>query len=153
MERYMKNNSKTPRDVILGKKINRETVYYTALFGAATITALILLFIAYSQGNKELKIYSYVLAPLFFAATAVSARYTCFTKDRIHAQDGVLVIKTFFRTRKLKIAKIEKLTALKSGDDKRTSVKITYLGKVLNYKFKNITKEEVAHLRRTTSKY
>lgn len=140
------------KDVISGLHVSKEGLYYIALFGAASITAAVLLIIAYVQHNSPLKIYSFVLLPLFLILTAVAARFTYVTKNRVYVKDGTLVIKSFFLTRKLKTEKIDKLTAAKNGETEITSVNITYCTKTYKYKFKNFTKEDISHLRRVTSK-
>ena len=144
---------KKSKDVITGHSINKESVYYICLFGAAVITALILLIIAYIQRNSGLKIYSWILLPFFSLCTAIAARYTYVGKSKIYVLDGVLVIKSFFATRKFRIEKIEKLTSATNNKDGVTALNIGYKGKVINYKFKTITKEEIAHLRHATSKH
>ena len=141
------------KDVVLGLCINRESVYYSALFGTASLTALVLLIISYAQRNAGLKIYSWILLPVFVICTAIAARYAFVSKNKIYAQCGTLVIKSFFVTRKYEIAKIDKLTAATNNKDGVTSVNVIYGRSTHNYKYKSITKEEIAHLRRVTSKY
>ena len=141
------------KDVVYGLGVNRESIYYTALFGAASLTALVLLIISYAQKNTALKIYAWVLLPVFAICTVIAARYSIQSKNKVYAQCGVLVIKSFFATRKFEIMKIEKLTAATNNKDGVTTVNVCYGGRTFNYKFKSMTKEEIAHLRRVISKY
>jgi hypothetical protein len=141
------------KDVVYGLGVNRESIYYTALFGAASLTALVLLIISYAQKNTALKIYAWVLLPIFAICTVIAARYSFQSKNKVYVQCGVLVIKSFFITRKFEIMKIEKLTAATNNKDGVTTVNICYGGRTFNYKFKSMTKEEIAHLRRVISKY
>ena len=141
------------KDVVYGLGVNRESLYYTALFGAASVTALVLLFISYAQKNTALKIYAWILLPIFAICTAIAARYAFASKNKIYAHDGVLVIKSFFITRKFEIAKIEKLTAATNNKSGVTTVNVFFGGRNYNYKLRSMTKEEIAHLRRATSKY
>lgn len=141
------------KDVIKGLEINRESVYYTALFGAASVVSLVLLIISYVQRNAGLKIYSWILLPIFLIGTLAAARYAFVSKNRIYTKCGVLVIKSFFITRHFEIAKIEKLTAAKFGDKGLASVNITYGEKSFKYTFKDCSKEEINELRRLTSRH
>ena len=140
------------KEVITGLRISRESIYYTALFGVAFILSLVLLFIAISQSNKALTIYASVLVPVFLISTLIAVRFTCFTKNRIYVEDEVLVIKTFFTTRKFSIKKIKKLTFPQSEGETVTSVNITYCDQTFRYNFKNLEKEEAQHLKRAVSK-
>ena len=141
------------KDVVYGLGVNKESVYYTALFGAASLTALVLLIISYAQRNTALKIYAWILLPIFAICTVIAARYSFASWNKIYAHCGVLVFKSFFITRKFEIAKIEKLTAATNNKDGVTTVNVCYGDRTFNYKFKSMTKEEIAHLRRATSKY
>lgn len=141
------------KDIVYGLSVNRESLYYTALFGAASITALVLLIISYAQKNTALKIYAWILLPVFALCTLIATRYSFASKNKIYAQRGILVIKSFFITRKFEILKIEKISAATNNKNGVTAVNVFYGGKTYNYKLKSMTKEEIAHLRRVTSKY
>lgn len=141
------------KNVIKGLEINRESVYYTALFGVASLVSLVLLIVSYVQRNTGLKIYSWILLPVFAVCTLVAARYAFVSKSRIYTKCGVLVIKSFFVTRHFEIAKIEKLTAAKFGENDLASVNITYGEKSFKYTFKGCSKEEINELRRITSRH
>jgi hypothetical protein len=141
------------KDVVYGLGVNRESLYYTALFGVASVTALVLLITSYAQKNTALKIYAWILLPIFAIFTLIAARYSFVSKNKIYAQCGVLVIKSFFITRKFEILKIEKISAATNNKNGVTAVNVFYGGKTYNYKLKSMTKEEIAHLRRVTSKY
>ncbi len=140
------------KEVITGLRVNRESVYYTALFGAAFLLSVALLIISLVQENKGLTIYASVLVPLFLVASLVAARSVCVSKNKIYVRRGVLVIKSFFCTRRIEIASIERLTAANFGNKGQTSVNVTYGNKTAKYIFKNLTKEEIAHLRRATAR-
>lgn len=144
---------KKSKETIIGLRVNKESLYYSILFGVATLVAIVLMIFAFSHNNPGLKIYSCILTPIFAVLSAIAIRFTVMSKDKIHVVDGVLVIKSFFCTRKIKVADIEKLTAAKFGTKGLTSVNITYCGKTAKYIYKNMTKEEIALLRRSTSKY
>lgn len=148
----MKNNNKEKKDVIAGLNINKESVYYSALFGLAFFVSIALLVIAKTQNNKGLIIYSAVLIPLFFISAVIATRFACISKNKIHVNNGKLVIKTFFLTRRLKVSDIKKMTCAQLGDKGMTSLKFTMRNKVIRYKFKNFTKEESLHLRHSISK-
>ena len=64
------------------------------------------------------------------------------------------MIKSFTMTRKIAIYEIGKVSAATNVKTNVTSVKINY-GKnnTVKYKYKNFTKEEIAHLKRATSRY
>ena len=147
------SKNKNSKEVIKDYGINKESIYYICLFGAAVITSLVLLIIAYSQRNSGLKIYSWILLPTFILATVMAVRYAYTFKDKIHVVGDVLVIKSFFATKRYEINKIKKLTAATNNTDGITTVNIIYNKSVTKYKFTSITKEEIAHLRRATSKY
>ena len=146
----MKNTkgNKNSKEVILGFRVSRESIYYTSLFGVAFIISLVLLCIAVSRHNKALTIYAAILVPLFIVTASIAARFTCLSKNKIHVKDGFLVIKTFFVTRRFKIAEIKKITSAQSGSDSATSLKITYRDKTFKYTFKNFTKEQASQLKR-----
>lgn len=151
----MKKNasSNNERDVIVGKKTNKESIYYIALFGVALVVSIVLLFISISQKNTGLTIYSSILIPVFVVSTAVSARLAFIGKDKMYVEDRVLVIKKFFSTKKYPIDKIEKLKVTKNYEKDNTSVKITYKNETDKYIFKNFTKEDGAHLKSATFKH
>lgn len=151
----MKKNasSNNERDVIVGKKTNKESIYYIALFGVALVVSIVLLFISISQKNPGLTIYSSILIPVFVVSTAVAARLAFIGKDKMYVEDRVLVIKKFFSTKKYPIDKIEKLKVTKNYEKDNTSVKITYKNETDKYIFKNFTKEDGAHLKSATFKH
>lgn len=141
------------KEVISGLRANRESLYYTILFGAASIVAVVLLIVAFVQKNSPLKVYTYIMLPVFALATTAAARYTFVSKDRIYTKCGVLVIKSFFITRRFKIENIDRLTAATNNKDNVTTVNVVVGDRTASYKFKNMSKEEIAHLRRATQKH
>ena len=151
----MKNifKSNTSKEVIKDYGINKESVYYVCLFGAASITALVLLIIAYAQRNSGLKIYSWILLPVFILSTVMAARYAYTFKDKIYVADDALLVKCFLATKRYEIDKIDRLTAATNNTDGITSINVCYENTVTNYKLTSMSKEEIAHLRRATSKY
>ena len=151
----MKNifKSNTSKEVIKDYGINKESIYYVCLFGAASITALVLLIIAYAQRNSGLKIYSWILLPVFILSTVMAARYAYTFKDKIYVADDALFVKCFLATKRYEIDKIERLTAATNNTDGITSINVCYENTVTNYKLTSMSKEEIAHLRRATSKY
>lgn len=148
----MKDNS-NKKDVITGTKISRESLYYIILFGIAALFSLVLLVIGIVQGNKKLIIYSAIILPLFVIASALAARGAYVSRSTVYTDGDTLFIKSFFRTEKIRIKEIEKLSAAKNDKTGKTSVKITHAKKVSKYTFKNFNKEEISHLRRATSKF
>ena len=145
----MKKNltKENTKDVIRGSSLSRESIYYTALFGVAFIVSLVLLFIAIKQGNNGLIIYSSILIPVFLISALVAARFTVLSKNKIYVENGTLVIKTFFATRKFKTADIRKFTSAQH-ENNVTAIRITYHNKVHKFSFKNFTKEEITHMKR-----
>ena len=145
----MKKNpiKENTKDVILGFRVSRESIYYTALFSVAFVISLVLLFIAIKQGNSGLTIYASVLVPVFLTSAVIAARFTSLSKNKIYVDNGILVIKTFFATNKFKTSSIQKLTSAQH-DKNVTSIKITYKNQIHKYNFKNFTKEEASHLKR-----
>ena len=147
------SSDKSERDVIVGHKISKESIYYTALFGVAMIVAIALLFVSISQNNTGLTIYSSCLIPLFLMSTAIAARCIFISKDKMYVENGTLVIKKFFSTKKYSIDKIEKLKVTKNYEKDNTAVKITHKNETAKYIFKNFTKEDGAHLKNATFKH
>ena len=140
------------KEVLYGQRVNKESVYYSALFGAASVTALVLLIIAYAQRNTDLKIYSYVLLPVFMLCTAIAVRYTIMCKDRIYVKDGTLTVKGFFVNRSFEIESIERLTTTSLGDGKPTRVKIVYGKESYRYSLWNFSNEDAVRLKKITSR-
>ena len=145
----MKKNltNENTKNVIRGERLSRESIYYTSLFGLAFIVSLVLLFIAIKQGNNGLIIYSSILIPVFLISALVAARFTVLSKNKIYVDNGILVIKTFFATKKFKTADIKKFTSAQH-ENNVTAIKITYQNKVHKFNFKNFTKEEITHMKR-----
>ena len=147
------SSKKAHKDVITGFKVNKETVYYTCLFGVAFLISIALMLVGKAQENKGLITYASFLIPLFLSATAVAARFVYVSKSTVYASEGMLVIKTFFRTAKIEIARIQTLKTVKQTDKNATYVQIGHSGRVEGFGLKRLTKEEVTHLRRATSKF
>ena len=149
----MKDNSQSrSKDVIKGNPLNKETLYYSILFGVGFIVILVLMILGCCYHNPGLAIYAGILTPIFLAVSLLSLRYTLVSMDTIYAEEGVLVVKTLLSTKKFEIAKIDKLTAATNNNDNVTTINITVGENTARYEFKNITKDEIAHLRRVTSK-
>ena len=143
-ENLTKENTK---NVIKGFRLSRESVYYTSLFSVAFVVSLVLLFIAIGQENTGLIIYSSILIPIFLSCAIVAARFTVLSKNKIYVENGTLVIKTFFATKKFKTADIRKFTSAQH-ENNVTAIKITYQNKIHKFNFKNFTKEDLTHMKR-----
>ena len=141
------------RNVIKGARLNRETLYYTVLFGAATITAIVLLILGISYKNTSLIVYTSCLIPLFSLSCLAVLRLTLISRDTLYVEDGELVVKRFFKTEKIKLADIDKVTAVTDDKKESATVNVTHGKNVSKYTFKYFTKEEIAHLKRATSKH
>lgn len=148
----MKDKQSIKKDIIKGTKISREGIYYTALFTLGAIVAAILVFVGMAKENKGLTIYASVLLPIFVISALVAARFVCISVGTVCKKGDVLVIKTFFMTRRYNVGEIEKLYVTQSKDEKITEIKIAYRDNVVDYTFKNMTKEEAAHFKRATLK-
>lgn len=135
------------KDIIKGFRLSRESLYYAILFGVAFAVSLVLLFIAIKQENKGLIIYSSILIPIFLISASVATRFTVLSKNKIYVDNGILVIKTFFATKKFKTADIKKFTSAQN-EKNITAIKITYQNRVHKFNFKNFTKEDLTHMKR-----
>ena len=140
------------KDVIRGARLNRETLYYTVLFGAATVTALVLLILGISYKNTSLIVYTSCLIPLFSLLCLTVLRLTLISKDTLYVEDGELVVKRFFKTERIKLRDIGKVSAVTDDKKNSTTINVTHGKIVSKYTFKHFTKEDIAHLRRVTSK-
>ena len=148
----MKDKQSIKKDIIKGPKISREGIYYASLFTLGAIVAAILVFVGMAKENKGLTIYASVLLPIFVISALVAARFVCISVGTVCKKGDVLVIKTFFMTRRYNVGEIEKLYVTQSKDEKITEIKIAYRDNVVDYTFKNMTKEEAAHFKRATLK-
>ena len=147
----MKETNTNKKEVIVGAKMNLESLYYTALFFVGSIVAGLLLYRGITRPNKALMIYCIVLLPLLFIAALISLRFACVSKNTVHKKNDKLIVKTFFITRKHNLCDIVRLSAAHNGADGTTSVNITNHRKTVSYTFKKLTNEEVSHLRRAAS--
>ena len=148
----MKDILTNKRTTVFKSRLNRESIYYTALFCIGAIVAVVLRYIGKAKANKGLMTYASVLIPVFIVAALVAVRFAITSRNPIYAKENKLVVKSYFITRRYNVAEIEKLTVAQNGSNGLTYVNITYRYKTANYIFKSITKEEVAHLRRVASK-
>lgn len=148
----MKEAKKENKDVIIGFKANRESIYYTSLFSVAFAASILLLIFGKTQNNKGLVTYASVLIPVFLISALIAARFTCVGKNKVYLTKNTLVIKTFFITRKFKTSEIKKLTSAKYGDG-CTSLNIKYHQKTYKYNFKNITKDDVSKIKHAIPKH
>ena len=147
----MKENATNKKETIAGAKINRESLYYTVLFGIGAIVSAILIYIGVAKHNKGLMIYSIVLAPILLALALVFARVTCVSKNTVYKKNDRLVIKSFLITRKFITKDIKKITVAQNGADGITSVNVKYQRRTYNFRLKKITKEEAACIKRAAS--
>ena len=144
---------KNSRDVIRGAKLSREFLYYAVLFGIGCITSLVLLVFGIVNKQTALIVYTSIIVPIFLALTLVFSRLTLVSHNTIYVENGTLVIKSFFKTREFAIMEIGKVSAAINNKSNVTSVNVTYGKTTYNYEYKSFTKEDIAHLRRATSKY
>ena len=150
----MKNlSTEKSRDIIKGKPLNREAIYYSALFGAAFVFSLVLLLYGNVKSNSGLITYSAILVPVFATAALASLIFAIRSNNIIYVEDEVLVINRFLSTRKIPLADIGRVSVATNNKTGITSINVNYNGKTAHYNYKNFTKEEIAHLRRATSKY
>ena len=140
------------KEVVKGITVNRELVYYSSLFSAASVASAVLIIIALVQSNTALIIYASILLPVFLLASLTAVRFMLVSLNTVFVQSDELVIKSFFITKRIKIDNIEKLTCIKLEKGTKTTVKVAYSGKSFRRTFKSMSKEEIAHLRRVTSK-
>lgn len=148
----MNDTNKQTKDVITGRRINRETIYYAALFTLALAASIVLLISAKVKNNKGLLIYSAILIPVFAICVISAVRAAYVSKNRMYVKGEVLIIKSFFYTRKIKINAIKRLTVTKGKKDGFTSIKLSLRDKTVRYSFKDFSKEDSAHLRNSISK-
>lgn len=139
------------RDVIKGTKLSREALYYSILFGVAFVVSVVILVFGIIFKSGGLIAYASVLTALFLVGSLAAVRFTLISRDTIYVENGQLVIKSFTGTKSFKITKITKLSAV--TDEKNvTKVKITTGKQHTKYKFRNLTKEDIANLKSVTSK-
>ena len=147
----MNKNPQKPRDYIKGKPMSKEALYYAILFGTGFVTSLIILIIALANDNSKLSVYAGVITPLFLIASLAATAYILVHRESIYVEETTLVISKPLSTKIFPIANIDKFTAATNNTDGITSINVTCLGKVARYKFKNISKEMIAQLRRITN--
>ena len=66
------NEIERSKEVIRGDKLSREALYYTILFGAASLINLVLLIFSIVHKNSGLTVYTSVLEPLFILAALIA---------------------------------------------------------------------------------
>ena len=147
----MDKKSQIPRYYIKGKPISKEALYYSILFGIGGIIGLVILIIALANKNSNLTLYSGIITVMFLLASLAAATYILIRREAIYLRENKLVIAKLFSTKRFAITNIEKLTAATNNQNGVTSINVTCLGKVAHYKFKNISKEEIARLRRAVN--
>lgn len=146
----MDKNSQVKRDYIKGNPISKEALYYSILFGIGCIVGLVILIIALAYKNDKLSLYAGIITTLFLLASLAAATYILIRREAIYLEENTLVIAKLFSTKRFTVANIDKLTAATNNQNGITSVNVTCSGKVTRYKFKNMSKEEIAQLRRAT---
>ena len=147
----MKDTSLNSKEVIRGERVNRETLYYTVLFGIAFVVITVLMVFGFMYHNPVLAIYAGILAPLFVAGFLVTLRITLVSKNTIYVENKTLVIKTLASTRKYQLKDIAKITAATNNTTGVTTINVTAGATTKSYDFKNFTKEEITQLRNATS--
>ena len=148
----MKDNKSTKKDIIKGTAVSREGIYYTSLFTLGAIVSVILAIVGKANENKGLTIYASVLLPIFVISALVAARFVCISVGTVCKKGDVLVIKTFFMTRRYNVDEIKKFSVVQHKDGEITEIKFDYRDNAVDYTFKNMTKEEAAHFKRATLK-
>ena len=148
----MKDNKSIKKDIIKGTKVSREAIYYAALFTLGAIVSTVLAFIGKANENKGLLIYALVLLPIFVTAALVAARFICVSVGTVCKKGDVLVIKTYFMTKRYNISEIKKLSVVQHKDGEITEIKFDYRENTAKYTFNNMTKDEVTRLKRATLK-
>ena len=143
----------TQKDVIRGVKLNREFIYYTALFSGGALIFFVLFILGIVFKNAGLTVYNGILTLTFTLATLVALKLTLDSKDTVAVIDGVLTVKKFFTTEKIAVSDIGRVAVICDEKKNVTTVNITHGKEISKLKFKNFTKEEIAHLRRATSKH
>jgi hypothetical protein len=140
-------------DVIKGKPLNKEAAYYSALFGCALIFSMVLLIYGIAKRNSGLITYSAILVPVFLVITIIALRFVAASFNSIYVENETLVIRKFLTAKKIPLADIVRVSVATNNKTDITSVNVTYGDKTAHYTYKNLTKEDVAHLRRATSKH
>ena len=144
----MDKNSQPIKDVIKAKPFSKEALYYSILFGVSFIIGIVLLVIGIVYKNTNLTVYAGVITPVFLILALVALMYLLKRREAIFVENNTLVIRKTFFTKRFDIAKIKKLTAATNQTDGITSVNISTFDKVTRFKLKNLSKEEISHLRR-----
>lgn len=147
------NEIERSKEVIRGDKLSREALYYTILFGAASLINLVLLIFSIVHKNSGLTVYTSILEPLFILAALIALRCTLISQDTIYIEDKTLVIKRFFETKRIAIANIDKLSCATDTKGETTQIKIVCGKETMKFKYKNFTKENVAHIKRAVAKH
>ena len=146
----MEKKTQATKSYIKGKPISKEALYYSILFSVSFIVGVVILFIGLANKNKGLSLYAGIITPIFLILAITAAIYLIKHREAIYVEENDLVIKQLFSTGRFTIAKIKKITAATNNTNGITTVNVTCQGKVKGYKFKNISKEEIAQLRRVT---
>ena len=147
----MKDTSYSTKEVIRGERVNRETLYYTVLFGIAFVVISVLMAFGFMYNNPVLAIYAGILVPIFIAGFCVTLRLTLVSKNTVYVEDKTLVLKNFRSTGKYPLKDISKITAATNNTTGVTTINITSGATTKSYNFKNFSKEEIAQLRNATS--
>jgi hypothetical protein len=147
------HNTDMPKDVIRGTKFNREFMYYACLFGGGAVIFLALIILGIVYKNTGLIIYNSILTLLFTLATLTAARLTLISKDEVYVANGELTVKKFFKTERIAVLDISRVAAITDEKKNVTVINVTHGKTISKYKFKGFTKEDIAHLRRATSKH
>lgn len=142
------NKMTKAKDVIVASKANRECIYYISLFGVAFIAAVVLILVGYRNENAGLRIYSYVLAPIFAIGVGVATRVLYASVNSIYTKAGTLYIKRPLYTRRIPQDKIDSVTVAKYGEEGLTSLKIIYGEKTAKYSLIGVTREDAARLKK-----
>jgi hypothetical protein len=147
----MKDTSFNKREVIRGERLNRETLYYTVLFGIAFVVITVLMVFGFMYHNPVLAIYAGILVPIFIAGFFVTLRLTLVSKNTVYVENKTLVIKSFASTKKYQLKEITRITAATNSTTGVTTINVTSGATTKSYSFKNFTNDQIAQLRKATS--
>ena len=143
-----KTDTSKDKRILLNSRGSKEYMYYIVLFAIALGASIGIYIYGNVKANPGLVSYSCFLMPLFVAAELVVLKLFSSTVDPVYEKNGVLCIKKRFFTRKIALECIKKVAISTSGKDNVTTVKFTTEEKAYRYNFKNVSKEDVANLRK-----
>ncbi len=136
------------RKTILNTRVSRECIYYLCLFALAMIASVVLIFVAYKRQNEGLKIYAFILAPLFLSLTAVAARMLYASVGRIFVKGDSLYVKHALYTRRIEMKHLDSVKISTNKQTGETSIKLTYGEKSARLNLAGIEKSDLTELKK-----